>query len=75
MENKQKFCKGCNDLVLATKEPMKIGCVAHVGFAIMSFIGLVLFFPSLILIIPLWFMSANYDNSKFHCTRCGAVCK
>ncbi len=74
--NKHKYCKRCEAYVLAHKDERKIGCMAHIGFAIFTFIATVLTGGIFgIPMICIWMLCAFYDNSKFLCSHCGEVCK
>jgi len=69
-KTKEAFCVICDKNVNAIKESETMGCGGHFGFAIISFFGLILFFPVLIVTIPAWCLCAMIDTSKFRCHIC-----
>ena len=81
MASKQKWCHNCEMAV--SKDKPDVGCMAHMGFALIfcfgTFIvgvltGGILAIPFAIMILIVW-IASMYNNGKFTCPRCKKVVK
>ena len=72
MATEQRWCEYCERNVRAVRDEPNIGCAAHFGFLLMWVIsGLLTFWLSTIIVVPLWIMTARFNANKFECPVCG----